>query len=414
LFVKQQGTRAVFIAQYFTDHYTLGVAMPFTVYLLAFTIFSVTTSEFLVAGMMPSLAAAFDVPVDQIGYLISLYAAGMVLGGPLLTVGLLRLRAPNKPSLLYLLGFYAVAQAAAAMATCYDTLAIARTVTGVAGSACFGVALAICAEQVAVQARGRAASIVIGGLMLATVLGVPLATLIDQHWGWRASFWLVVALTLGCAAIIGRRVPSTRTAGALSLAAELAAFSNRHLWAAYMTSGLIIGATFAAFSYFTPILTQVTGLPLEAMPWLLAAYGAANVLGNTLVGRYADRYSLPIMLGGLIVLSLTLVLFALFAHSAAISLTALLAIGLVGVPMNPAMIARVMATAHPGALVNTVHTSVINAGLGVDAWLGGVGIATGHGLRSPLWVGAALAALGLISLLPYLTRRPAGAQQGTP
>ncbi|VFR54292.1 putative MFS transporter [plant metagenome] len=379
--------------------------MPLVVYILGLTIFSLTTSEFMVAGMMPSLTQAFGVSVTQIGYLISLYAIGMVVGGPLLTVGLLKLRVPNKKALLWLLGFYAIAQSVAASATSYDIMAVARVATGVAGSACFGVSLAICAEIVGVESRGQAASIVVGGLMLATVLGVPIATVIDQHWGWRASFWLVVALAVLCAVVITFLVPRAKAAATVSLGVELAEFKNRHLWAAYATSGLIIGATFAAFSYFAPILTAVTGFAASSIPWLLGIYGAANVVGNMVVGRYADKHTMPIMAWGLIVLGATLALFAVFAQSQVLSLAALIVIGLVGVPMNPAMIARVMKTAHPGALVNTVHTSVINIGLGLGAWIGGLGIAAGYGVRSPLWVGAGLALLGLLSLLPYLGRK---------
>ncbi|CAP41771.1 MULTISPECIES: MFS transporter [Pseudomonadota] len=381
--------------------------MPLVVYILGLTIFSLTTSEFMVAGMMPSLTQAFGVSVTQIGYLISLYAIGMVVGGPLLTVGLLKLRVPNKQALLWLLGFYAVAQSVAASATSYDIMAAARVATGVAGSACFGVSLAICAEIVGAESRGRAASIVVGGLMLATVLGVPIATIIDQHWGWRASFWLVVALAVLCATVITFLVPRSKAAGTVSLGAELAEFKNRHLWAAYATSGLIIGATFAAFSYFAPILTEVTGFAAASIPWLLGVYGAANVVGNMVVGRYADKHTMPIMVWGLIVLGAALAVFSIFAQNQVLSLGALIVIGLVGVPMNPAMIARVMKTAHPGALVNTVHTSVINIGLGVGAWVGGLGIAAGYGNRSPLWVGVALAVLGLLSLLPYLGRKAA-------
>ncbi|MFC0267260.1 MFS transporter [Kushneria aurantia] len=385
--------------------------MPLAVYMLGLTIFSLTTSEFMVAGMMPSLTQAFDVSVTQIGHLISLYAIGMVIGGPLLTCGLLTLRIPNRKALLWLLGFYAVAQAVAASATSYDIMAIARVATGVAGSACFGVSLAICAEIAAAESRGRAASIVIGGLMLATVLGVPIATVIDQHWGWRASFWLVVALSVLCATAIIFLVPCSRASETVSPAVELAEFRNRHLWAAYATSGLIIGATFAAFSYFTPILTEVTGFATASIPWLLGIYGAANVVGNMVVGRYADKHTMPIMAWGLIVLGAALAVFALFAQNQALSLAALIVIGLVGVPMNPAMIARVMKTAHPGALVNTVHTSVINIGLGLGTWIGGLGISAGLGIRSPLWVAVALAVLGLLSLLPYLARKTAN---GTP
>lgn len=379
--------------------------MPLVVYILGLTIFSLTTSEFMVAGMMPSLALALDEPVTRIGYLISLYAMGMVIGGPLSTIILLKLRVPNKQGLLWLLGFYVLTQAIAASATSYDILAIARVVTGVAAATCFGLSLAICAEIVSPHARGRAAAVVIGGLMLASVVGVPVATLIDQHLGWRASFWLVVLLALLCLALIAMLVPRAKPSVVVSLGNELGAFRNRQLWAAYASSGLIIGAIFAAFSYFASILTEITGFPASAIPWLLGVYGVANVVGNAVVGRYADRYTTLIMVWGMLILSISLALFAVFAHDKTISVVLLVVTGLVGMSMNPAIIARVMKTAHPGPLVNTVHTSVINIGLGAGSWLGGLGIAAGYGLRSPLWVGVALAVLGLISLLPYLGQR---------
>lgn len=379
--------------------------MPLVVYVLGLTIFSLATSEFMIAGMMLSLARAFGVSITEIGYLISLYAGGMVIGGPLLTTFVLKLRVPNKQALLWLMTAYAVAQAIAASATSYEVMAAARVATGVAGSACFGVALAICAELVSPNERGRAASIVVGGLMLATVLGVPMATIVDQHMGWRATFWLVFALTVVCGLIVCVLVPKSNHQQAVSLDAELAEFKNPHLWAAFTTSALIIGATFAAFAYFAPILTEVTGFTVAAIPWLLGLYGLANVIGNSIVGRYADRYMMPIMLLGLTLLSAALILLALLAHSAVFTVALIMVIGLVGIPMNPAMITRVMRTAaHPGPLVNTVHTSVINIGLAVGSWVGGMGISAGYGLRSPLWVGVILAVMGLISLLPYLRR----------
>ncbi len=382
--------------------------MPFVIYMLGVTIFSLVTSEFMVAGMMQPLAAAFNISLTQVGHLISVYAAGMVIGGPILTTVLLKLRAPNKKALLWLLTLYGVSQAVAALATTYEVLIIARLVTGVVGSACFGVALAICAEVVAVSLRTRAISIVLGGLMLATVFGVPMATLIEQYVNWRASFFLVVILTMACAILIGWLVPTVKDVPMNSVSQELASFKNRDLWAAFTTSALIIGATLAAFSYFAPILTEVTGFTQAAIPWLLVMYGIANVVGNIIVGRHADKHTIGIMVAGLLVLAAALVLFACFAQYKALSVVMVLVVGLVGIPMNPAMVTRIMKTAHPGPLVNTVHTSIINIGLGCGTWLGGMAIHAGYGLRSPLWVGVVLAILGVASLLPYLGKKQPG------
>ena len=378
--------------------------MPSVVYLLGLTIFSLTTAEFMVAGMMPSLAQALGVTIGEIGYLISLYALGMAIGGPLLTALLLALRMPHKRALVWLLALNVAGAVLAAMASDYLTMAVARVIMGVASSACIGVSLTLCAALVAPDARGRAASFVLGGLMLAPVVGVPITALIEQYVGWRASFWAVAMLALACTAIVAARVPATESQHPVRLAPEVRALLNGSLWAAYATSGLIIGATFTAFTYFSPIFTQITGFSVSAIPWLLAIYGCANVIGNLVVGRYADRYTLPILALGLGVLGTALATFAMGAQHAVVGVCAFLAIGLSGVSLNPAMVARVMRAASPGPLVNTMHASIITAGIALGTWAGGMTIDAGYGLRSPLWVGTLFAAIGLLSLAPSARR----------
>jgi len=234
---------------------------------------------------------------------------------------------------------------------------------------------------------------------------VPATALINQAFGWQASFWSIVGPAALCTVIVTFGVPASKRGTAVDLAASLSDLNNGRLWAAYTTSGLIIGATFAAFSYFSAIFTQVTGFAETAIPMLLAAYGVANVIGNLVIGRFADRFTIPILIGGLIVLAAALASFALFAASPAISVAAFTVIGLVGVSLNPAMVARVMRTAHPGPLVNSMHASMITAGLALGTWAGGFGIDAGFGLRSPLWIGVTLALGGLVTLIPPSVRR---------
>ncbi|MBS0849152.1 MFS transporter [Citrobacter sp. JGM124] len=379
--------------------------MPFVIYLLGLTIFSLTTAEFMVAGMMPALAVAFDVSVGQIGYLITYYALGMAIGGPLLTALLLVLGTSNKQALFCLLLIYIASGVLAAVAGRYDVMAVARIIMGISSSACFGVALTICASLVAPEKRGQAASFVLGGLMLAPVFGVPATALIEQYFGWRFSFWAIVVLAVLCAVIIAKRVPDMNESNSLSLKTELRSLYSRKLWAAYATSGLIIGAAFSAFSFFVPIFTEVTHFPTSAIPWLLVIYGVANIIGNIFVGRFADRYTIITLAMGLALLCLGLVIFAVYAQHRMISLGALVLIGLTGVALNPAMVARVMRAATPGPLVNTMHSSVITAGLALGSWAGSYTIDAGLGLRSPLWVGVVLALLGLLTLIPYLRKK---------
>ncbi|WP_448739206.1 MFS transporter [Agrobacterium sp. 22-222-1] len=379
--------------------------MPLPVYLFSAAVFVTTTSEFMVAGIMASLSTAFGVSIGEIGYLISLFALGMTIGGPLATALLLFLKVRNKPALIWLLALFVTGSVLTSIAPNYIMMAFGRIIQGVSSGGCFGIGLTICANLVRPDLRGRAISLVLAGLMLAPVVGVPAIALVDQSFGWQASFSAIAVLAVVATIVVAVGVPASKHEEFADLRSSFAQLRNGQLWAAYLTSGLIIGATFAAFSYFSPIFTEVVGMPASAIPMLLAAYGIANVVGNLVVGRFADRYTFPVLLIGLSVLAVALVVFALFAAVPAISIAAFIVIGLFGITMNPAMAARVMRAAHPGPMVNAIHSSVITGGLAVGTWAGGLGIDAGYGLTAPLWVGFGLALLGLLSLAPSRSRR---------
>ncbi|MEV8440319.1 MFS transporter [Actinosynnema sp. NPDC051121] len=377
--------------------------MPRVVHLLALGIFAMVTSEFVVAGLMPQMAAGLHVTIPEIGYLITAFAAAMAVGGPLLTVLMLRLR--PKPALMALFAVFLAGNVLAATATDYGVVLVARVITGAASQAFFGVALSVTSALVAENLRGRATATVLNGLMLGTLLGLPLATFVGEHLGWRAAFWGIAVLTVVAAASTVAGVPRLeRVDGGGGVRAELRSVARPKLWLVLSTSTFVIGATFAAFSYANPILTEVTGFATSTVPLLLIAYGGATLVGNHVVGRFADRHALPALVVGLGLNAVFLTGFALFADVGPAAVTCLLGIGLVGVTMNPALVTRVQRTGGAGALVNTVHGSFITFGIIIGSWLGGLLIAD-HGLRAPLWLGAGLAVLGLVSLAPDARRR---------
>lgn len=386
-----------------TDRSTL----PPAVYLLGLTIFSLVTAEFMVAGMMPAIAAEFSVTLAQVGNLIAFYALGMALGGPPVTVLVIARGISNKRALIGLLSIYVLAGAAGAAASSYEMLLLARVIMGIASAACIGLCMTLCAGLVAPHTRGRAIAVVLAGLMLSPVAGVPMTNLVEHSFGWRASAWLVVLLSLSCALLVATQPKPGTSDEQPALSRQFATLRNARLWSAYLTSGLIIGATFAAFSYITPILIDEVGVLPDQVAPLLALYGVANLLGNLVIGRIADRHTYAALGWGLVLLVAALTGFALAGEHLLLNLVCFIAIGLTGVALNPAMVARVMKTAEPGALVNTLHTSVITAGLAVGSWAGGDVIDGGFGLRAPLWVGAGMALLGLLSLLrPWVMSVP--------
>ncbi|UNM95745.1 MFS transporter [Ignatzschineria rhizosphaerae] len=382
--------------------------MPLVVYILGLAIFSIGTSELMIAGMMPSLATTFEVSIGQVGYLISYFAFGVMLGGPILTYFFLKFKAPYRPTLLILLILYALIQGISAFMNSFEILILIRIIIGVLCAGCLSLSLATSMSLVSIDKRPSAAAIVIGGFMISNVFGVPFATVIDEYWGWRASFGIVAIMVLLCFIALFFMLPSFKSHQAPSMADEIQAFKRSAYWKACLTSCLILGASFAAFSYFVPILMNITQMDLKIIPLILMLYGAANVIGNIITAKFAYRYSLQVMLIGLTVLTLSLLSMALLAQYQWLAISLVVMIGLSGVPMNPAMMARVVSVAHPGPMVNAVHTAVINIGLGGGSYLGGAAITAGLGYLSALWIGAFLAFLGLLSILPYAFRKKSG------
>lgn len=382
--------------------------MPLAVYILGLAIFAVGTAELMVAGMTATLSQAFGISVGDVGHLISYYAFGVMLGGPVLTYFFLKYKVQYRKVLLILLALYVVVQGLSAFISSHAILIAIRFITGVLCAGCLSLSLAISMAMVPNHNKPRAAAIVIGGFMISNVFGVPLATMIDQQWGWRITFGLVAVLVFVSLIALVRLLPEVSGGGQLRMEEEIKAFKNKAYWKACVTSCLILGASFAAFSYFVPVLVDITGFSMHVVPFILMAFGFSNIVGNTITGRLAHNHSLKIMLVGLTVLSISLFAFAIFAEYRTVAILAIILIGLSGVPMNPAMMARIVSVAHPGPMVNAVHTSVINIGLGGGSYIGGVAITNGYGLRSGLWIGVILAALALASLLPYVRNRQQG------
>ncbi|MGV9355562.1 MFS transporter [Streptomyces misionensis] len=377
--------------------------MPRAVYVLALGIFAMVTSEFVVAGLMPQMADGLNATVPQIGYLITAFAVAMAAGGPFLTVTVMRL--PPRTALLVLFVVFLAGNVLAATATGYATMMAARIITGTASQAFFGVGISLCARVTRPEVRGRAIAVAMNGLMLGTLLGLPVSTLVGERFGWRAAFWAITAITVIAAVTTLFGVPRIeRAEGGGGFRQEIGVFKKPKLWLVLSTSTLVIGATFSAFSYLNPILTDITGFSAGTVPLLLIAYGAATVVGNNIVGRFADRHTVPVLAIGLVLNTFFLAGFALLADLPAPAVVCMLGIGLVGVTMNPAMVTRVQRTGNAGPLVNTVHSSFITLGIILGSSIGAVAI-DAWGLRAPLWLGAIMAVLGLATVLPDLVRR---------
>lgn len=384
---------------------TKATTVPPAVYVLAVGVFAMVTSEFTVAGLMPQLAEGLDTGVPQIGYLVTIFAVAMAAGGPPLTLALLRV--PPKTALMIVFAIFLVGNVIAALANGYPVMVLARIISGAASQAFFGIAVSMSVHMVDERVRGRAVAVVMNGLMLGTLLGLPFATFVGSSFGWQSAFWAISTITLLAAALTLAivRTPASRldesTSSPAPADSELTVFRRPQFLLALASSTLIIGATFSAFSFFTPILTEITGFPEGVVPILLLVYGAATLLGNVVVGRLADRHTISTLLVGTGLNTLFLAGFALFTDLPPLALVFMLGIGMVGVTMNPAMAVRIQRSGSTAPLVNTIHGSFITLGIIIGSAVGSALIPS-YGLRAPIVVGIVLATLAVATILPAL------------
>ncbi|MFI6444782.1 MFS transporter [Kitasatospora sp. NPDC050543] len=386
--------------------------MPLALLALAISAFGIGTTEFVIMGLLPEVAGDFAVSIPTAGLLISGYALGVVVGAPVLTV--LGAKVPRKRMLLMLMGLFIAGNLISALAPAFGLLLAGRVVAAFAHGAFFGIGSVVAADLVAPQKRAGAIALMFTGLTAANVLGVPMGTLLGQHFGWRSTFYVVAALGVIALAGIAALVPARPRDEDARLGRELAAFRNPQVWLAMTTTVLGFGAIFAAFTYIAPMMTEVTGFADTSVPWLLVLFGVGLFAGNLLGGRFADRALMRSLYVILAVLAVLLFLFTFTAHSRFGVLITLPLIGVFGFATVPPLQKRVMDQA-PGAptLASAGNIAAFNLGNALAAWLGGVVISAGFGYTAPNWVGALLAAaaLGVALFAGALERRTARASR---
>ncbi|MFE5715419.1 MFS transporter [Streptomyces sp. NPDC056501] len=385
--------------------------MPLALLALAVGAFGIGTTEFVVMGLLPGIAADYGVSIPTAGLLVTGYALGVVVGAPLLTV--LGGKVSRKRMLMLLMGLFVLGNTLSALAPSFGMMLAGRVIASLAHGSFFGIGSVVAAGLVAPDKKAGAIATMFTGLTVANFVGVPLGTFVGQAVGWRATFAGVAAL--GVVGLLGilRLVPDMPRPEGAHLRRELTAFRNPQVLLAMAMTVLGFGGVFAAITYIAPMMTEVAGYSEGAVTWLLVLFGIGMFLGNLLGGRYADRALMPLLyvtLGGLAVV---LALFTVFAHHKVLAAITILLIGALGFATVPPLQKRVLDHAHGApTLASAVNIGAFNLGNALAAWLGGLVIAAGFGYTSANWVGAALAAaaLGLAFWSAALERRtPAAA-----
>lgn len=373
--------------------------MPIALLALTVSAFAIGTTEFVIVGLIPTIAGDLGVSLPSAGLLVSLYAVGVAVGAPVLTA--LSGRLPRKFLLLALMALFTVGNLLAWQAPGYETLIAARILTGLAHGVFFSIGSTIATSLVAKEKAASAIAIMFTGLTVALVTGVPLGTFVGQHFGWRATFLAVSGL--GVIAFLSSLffIPGNiRHPAPASLLRQLEVLTKPRLLLAYAKTALGYGGSFIAFTFLVPILQQVSGFSANAVSLVLLVYGVSVAAGNIWGGKLADKHG-PIRALQAIFLLLALVLFALTftAPHPWLALVTVMAWGAVAFGNVPGLQVYVVQQAerhapHAVDVASGLNIAAFNIGIAGGAWAGGL-IVADAGLMTTPWVGALVVLLAL-------------------
>jgi MFS transporter, DHA1 family, inner membrane transport protein len=385
--------------------------MPPALYALAVATFAIGTTEFVVVGLIPGIAEDLGVSIPTAGLLVSLYALSITLGTPVFSA--LTGALPRRGLAIALMAVFTVSNLAAAFAPTYSMLLLSRIVMAIAHGVFFGVGAACATSLVPRSKAGSAVAVMMGGLTLAMVIGVPLGSWIGQLFDWRTPFLIVTGL--GAVAVVGlvwllpREITHQKPA---AFVAQLALLGNRRLATMYLLTAIGFGSTFVVFTFLSPLLTDITGVPKEAVNAALLLFGGATVAGNLAGGRLTDmvgtRRAMMILLCGLIA---SFFFIPLAIHNEIAIFVVIAVWGVFAFAIPPVMQAGVVATAEqvaPDALATASGFNIAAFNLGISsASFIGARLLEGPGLLATPYASLAMAMIAL--LVAAVALRPVAA-----
>lgn len=385
--------------------------MPLALWALTLSAFAIGTTEFVIVGLIPTIATSLGVSVPSAGLLVSLYALGVAVGAPVLTA--LTGRVPRKQLLLGLMALFTIGNLVAWMAPGYEALMAARVLTGLAHGVFFSIGSTIATSLVPKEKAASAIALMFTGLTVALVTGVPLGTFIGQTFGWQTTFLAVsilgVIAFVGSLILVPNNIADSRPA---SLLTQLSVLKKPRLLLVYAMTALGYGGSFIAFTYLAPMLQEVSGFSASSVSLVMLVYGVSVALGNIWGGKLADKKG-PIRALQIVFALLALVLFVLTftASNTWLALATVLVWGAVAFGNVPGLQVYVVQRAardapHAVDVASGMNIAAFNIGIAGGAWGGGL-IVTHLGLMATPWIGAVvvLGALGLTTLAGRLDRQ---------
>jgi MFS transporter, DHA1 family, inner membrane transport protein len=362
---------------------------------LALATFGIGTTEFVIMGLLPDVSADLKVPIPEAGLLVTAYALSVAFGSPFLAIATARMN--RRGALLLLMGVFILGNLLCALAPSYSLLMAARIVCALCHGAFFGLGTVVAAALVPQEKRTQAIAMMFGGLALANVLGVPFGTALGNAFGWRQTFWAVVAIGFVASFALYAWLPRDVPTPPIRLIQEARSLGSTQVLLAMVISVLASASLFGVLTYITPILENVTRLSAGSVTLMLLLFGVGLTLGNLLGGRLGDWRLMPSLIGILVLLAPLLALFtmtskAVIPAAATIFCWGLLAFALI----SPLQMRVVNEAAGAPSLASTLNQGAFNLGNATGAWIGDVGLTHGLPYDQLPWIGAALAAVALL------------------
>ena len=374
---------------------------------LAVGAFGIGVTEFSPMGMLPVIAGDLDVSIPAAGMLISAYAFGVLIGAPLMTLAFASM--PRRKLLLLSMAVFTAGNLISALADSYTTLLIGRIVTSFNHGAFFGVGSVVATSIVPPDKKAGAVAAMFSGLTIATIGGVPLATLIGETIGWRVAFAGIAAIGVVTMLALRFSLPPLATENKADMAAELRVLGKGPVLAALLLTVVGSSAMFTVFTYIVPILQQETLASSAFVTAMLVVYGSGLAVGNVLGGRFADRSLDATLIVSLLAVAILLVVFALSMSSAWLAAPLIFLWGIASFALVPPLQSLVVQEAGDAPnLASAMNIGAFNLGNALGAALGGAVISAGLGLPAVAVAGAATAILGLLLVLLFRSRRGKG------
>lgn len=371
--------------------------MPLALWALTLSAFAIGTTEFVIVGLVPTIANDLGVSLPSAGLLVSLYAVGVAIGAPVLTA--LTGRWSRKVVLISLMGLFVMGNLLAWQAPSYETLIIARILTGLAHGVFFSIGSMIATSLVSKDKEASAIAIMFTGLTVALVTGVPLGTWIGQHFGWRATF--LVVSSLGIIALIGSAVlvpKNLKQSIPATFKEQLQVVTKPRLLLVYLMTILGYGGT---FTYLAPILEQQTGFASSTIGIIMLVYGVSVAVGNIWGGKLADKRG-PISALSIIFSALTVILliFTFTMESKVAAVLTILVWGAFAFGNVPGLQLYVVKQAQqhtPNAVdvASGLNIAAFNIGIALGSITGGL-VVEHMELKDTAWIGAVVSLLALI------------------